>query len=142
MKKLLLVGAAAMVSFSGCYKKEVAPESSAKTLTTTRWVIDKHVPVKAGGECAIASEIVLNADSTGYYVYPTKCASDDVDTLRFNWHLSAEEANMYYSNVGGDPNFRVVVGVSDYRYDALELRCTVKYKNRFLDGIFVANGPR
>jgi len=142
MKKLLLVGATAMVSFSGCYKKEVAPESSAKTLTTTRWVIDKHVPIKAGGECAIASEIVLNADSTGYYVFPTKCASDDVDTLRFKWYLSAEEANMYYTNVGGDPNFRVTVGISDYRYDALELRCSVKYKTRFLDGIFVANGTR
>ncbi len=141
MKKLLFVSMLVTLFGTSCYKKEIAPESPVITLTNTRWVIDKHVPVKAGTECSIAAEIVLNDDSTGYYYYPTKCSADDVDTLRFNWTLSVDGKNLYYTNINGDPKQRMTVGISDYRYDALELRSGT-YKKRFLDGIFVSIGPR
>jgi len=135
MKKLLLLAIVGLVCFSSCYK-EKPTEFPTETLVNTKWKINNHVPVFWPAYiCGVAAELVFNKDSTGYYYYPSKCVPTDVDTLRFNWKLSVDGKNLYYTMINGDPKGKATVGISDFRFDALELRSGT-YQKRFLDGIY------
>lgn len=142
MKKVVLAAVAALVgmyAMSGCYKEKLYPQAEVLVMDTT-WVIDKHVSGNIDA-CQVPHLAVFKDDSTGFYYYPSKCDANDVDTLRFHWHFSVEDKNIYLSNINGDPTANVVVGISDYTSNILRLRGG-RYRQRYLDGYFVRLGSQ
>ncbi len=145
MKKLLLLAVGSLLCFTGCYK-EKERQRAFDVLISTKWKIDRHVAVgqvEPGAACGIPFEVVFNADSTGYYYYPTKCEGSDPDTLRFHWKISVDDKDLHYSFINGNPAGNAVVGLSDYSTDFGFIRLrSGQYQKRFLDGNFIADTAR
>jgi hypothetical protein len=138
MKKLLLLAAVTLVCFTGCYKEKEMLKAYV-ALTDNTWKIQSHTRgiADSGADCRVANELVFNKDSTGFYFYPTRCDSTDIDTLRFNWQVSTDNKNLYYTYIQGDSLFSTVMGLSYYDRTNIRLRGDAHFK-RFLDGNFIA----
>src|ERR1043165_8367 len=143
MKKLLLILSGALLCFASCYK-EKDPLKASDALVgigkPTIWAIQSHIAGSAepGVDCRVAQEVLFFKDSTGYFYYPTPCDSTDYDSLSFHWTVSADNKNLYLTNLNGKKSSLVSVIAINY-FDETTLRLHGNnYFKRFLDGYFIA----
>ncbi len=136
MKKLLLIMSGGLLFVAGCYREKPVLKAS-DALIGTPWKIQAHIAGSAepGVDCRVAQELYFFKDSTGFYYYPTPCDSGDIDTLKFRWHTSTDNKNLYLTEVNG-VKVVYVLGISYYDFQTLRMRGNNWHK-KFLDGYFM-----
>ncbi len=138
MKKMILVATVVAFYLSGCYK-ELERSPVKDVLVSKPWKLEKSVfgVVDSIVDCNIAKELLFRADSTGYYYYPTKCDSNDHDTLKFTWWVSKDSRYLYLRKIDGVAPAQSDMKIVYYDNKTLTLQGP-DYHDRYLSGYFVA----
>lgn len=105
MNKLLITAVLVSAGFSSCYKEKGQPDVKG-LLTGHKWYLSQKLVenYEISTECELSSEVTFRNDSTGYFYNATPCDStmQAPDSVSFNWILSPDKKNIYFTNVGAD----------------------------------------
>jgi hypothetical protein len=121
MNKLLITAVLVSAGFASCYKEKAPPDVKG-LLVGHKWYLSEKLIENYGitTECELSAEATFRNDSTGYFYNATPCDTNIAapDSVSFNWVLSTDKKNIYFTNVGGDmTNFYTyrVAEISDNR---------------------------